>query len=161
MDRLSCVILTSALADGEIHRRVVHHERCRGINPGTGARNPCAAGFHIELDAAEIDVARNPKTKAGVGVHQARSAIRAPRSEGDQAADLDMVRVGKGQSGIGEGADIVAGESGVVVGRGGDGQIAEYLDMVDRPVVAPVQDRGRLRRRSPRAGIDGPCLVGQ
>ena len=27
-------------ADGEVHRRVVHHERCRGIDPGTGARNP-------------------------------------------------------------------------------------------------------------------------
>ena len=86
-----------------------------------------------------------------MGIHQARPVIRAPRSEGDQAADLDIVRVGKEQSGIGEGADIVAGESGVVVGRGIDGQIAEDLDMVDRPVVAPVQDRDRLRRsQSPR-----------
>ena len=148
-------------ADGEVHRRIVHNEGCRGIGPGAGARNPFAPGLHIDLDAAEIDVARNIKAEVGMGIHQARAAIRAPRPEGHQAADLDIMRVGKGHSGTGGGADIVAAESGVVVGRGIDGQIAEDLDMVDGPVVAPVQEHGRQSPRRPAAEIDGVCPIGQ
>jgi hypothetical protein len=88
-------------ADGEVHRRVVHHEGRPSIDPGTGARNPFAAAFHVDLDAAEIDIARNPKAEAGMGIHETRPVIRAPSPERDQAADLDIMRVGKGHSGTG------------------------------------------------------------
>ena len=87
--------------DGEVHRRVVHHEGCRGIGPGAGARNPFAPGVHVDLDAPEINVARGPEVEVGMGIHQPRPAIRSSRAEGDQAADLDVMRVGKGQNGIG------------------------------------------------------------
>ena len=122
-------------ADGEVHRRVVHHERCRGIDPGAGARNPQSAAFHVDLDAAEVDIARRFKLEGGMGHAPAPPAIRAPRAEGDQAADLDIVRARKRTGGIGDGADIVAGKSGVVVGRGTDGQIAEDLNMAEGPVL--------------------------
>ena len=148
-------------ADGEVHRRVVHHEGCRGIGPGAGARNPVAPGVHVDLDTPEIDVARRPEVEVGMGIHQPRPAIRSSRAEGDQAADLDIMRAGKAHNGIGGGADIIAAESGVVVRRGVDGQIAKDLDMVHGPGIATGEGHARQSPRNPAPEIDGVCPDGQ